>query len=61
MGRKSTEPLKKITVDLFLTDVVWLQANSENLSEEIRGAVHSRVLRRKDANRILLEDHPNAR
>lgn len=44
MPRKSIEPLKKITVDLFLADVVWLQANSDNLTEAIRTAVCERVL-----------------
>lgn len=43
MPAKSIDPLKKTTIDLFLLDVDWLKANTENFSEEIRNLVRNHV------------------
>ncbi len=44
MPPKSLEPLKKVTIDLFLADVNYLQAVTENFSEEVRNLVRNRVV-----------------
>lgn len=56
MPAKSIEPLKKITVDLFLTDVEYLRENVENLSDEIREAVHFRVRELKNQDHIAEQE-----
>lgn len=65
MPRKSTEPLKKITIDLFRADVIWLQANSlahaVPIAEVVREAVREKVVMMKAAKQRMTLGDLNAR
>lgn len=57
MPAKSIDPLKKVTIDLFLLDVDYLRANTENFSEVIRNLVRNHVVMMKaDKKRKTLGD-----
>lgn len=57
MPAKSIDPLKKVTIDLFLLDVDYLRANTENFSEVIRNLVRNHVVMMKaDRKRKTLGD-----
>lgn len=57
MPAKSIDPLKKCTIDLFLLDVDYLRANTENFSEVIRNLVRNHVVMMKaDKKRKTLGD-----
>lgn len=47
MPARSTEPLKKCTVDLFLDDVTYLRGYDANFTEFVREAVRERVRKLK--------------
>lgn len=62
MPAKSLDPLKKVTIDLFSTDVTYLHSSVDNFSETIRNLVRNHVICLKAAaERQRLGDLTNAR
>lgn len=45
--------LKKITVDIFLEDFIFLESESYNISKFIRGIVHDNISLLKKLKRML--------
>ncbi len=43
MPAKSIDPLKKVTVDLFKSDVIYLQYECDNFSEVLRKLLRDHV------------------